>query len=128
MKNSIVSKIWKAVKDDLTDRKGIRHEWNSCDKEILKEIDDTNMENIKKILDKECSKINFSSFNDINFDGLEFEGKCVSCKKKYVISGQGLTPQSLNSKGHCCINFGCPHCEEPETLYLKLNFSIDIVK
>jgi hypothetical protein len=46
----LAKRILFAIFDDLTDRRGIRHEWDNCDKEIQNEILEENLARIKKEL------------------------------------------------------------------------------
>lgn len=46
----LAKKIFKAIENDLRDRRGIRHEWERVDSEIQKEIRETNIENIAAYL------------------------------------------------------------------------------
>jgi hypothetical protein len=49
---TLAEQIWATVKRDLTDRRGLRQEWDEFDDDIKDEIDSTNITNIKKVLDK----------------------------------------------------------------------------
>ena len=46
-------KIFDTVKTDLLDRCGIDEAWGGCDENVLKEIDQVNINNIMDLLDKE---------------------------------------------------------------------------
>ncbi len=49
-------KIFKVVEADLRDRRGIRHEWDAVDEEIQKEIRETNVANILKVLKRDYGR------------------------------------------------------------------------
>jgi hypothetical protein len=42
--------IFDEIEQDLRDRRGIKHTWDSIDEDIQQEIRDTNIKNIEKIL------------------------------------------------------------------------------
>ncbi len=54
--NKLAKKLFKAVADDLRNRRGLLYEWNVVDKEAQIEIRNTNEKKILEILKKELPK------------------------------------------------------------------------
>ncbi len=46
----VAKTIWREIKNDLMDRRGISHEWGAVDNEIKDEIDETNLHSILVVL------------------------------------------------------------------------------
>jgi hypothetical protein len=48
----IAKKVFDTIVNDLFDRRGLRQEWDQIDDDTLKEIYETNIKNITKILNE----------------------------------------------------------------------------